>query len=306
MKTSLRKMALSLSAMCFALASSGAMAAAPNEAANPSKIVNGAGTVPKPLAPPPPPAAANPAPAAETPPLVEKQENKQEAAEAKAEEPKKVVKKKKRRRKKRAPVVTLKDRDEVISFQRRHGIEPTGVVGKKTVRELKKVNANKVNSKEERKLREKVYDGSLDQNTPAVLPKKDRMKIIPSRFVNIEVEETGAGTDKRYTINFNGETLYYVNGQPSIIGISKTFDMGPQEAVILTTYNPTNVSGCLYKNHILVLDQLGTKLLDINNCTREYEAQMAGASLIIEFHEPGISRAMPAMWRLDGLTLTQL
>ncbi len=306
MTNRIRKVATTAAFGCLALFIGAASIAAKAEEpqANPSAIINAPQGADPSLPPPIVPSAEPSGPAAKAVPSPTASGEQATDGQVVAEEKKPETKKKKKRKKRRAPIVSLRDKEQITSFQRRHGLKQTGVVDKATSRELKKVNAATINSKEMRKKREKIYDGTVDQNTRP--PIKDRVKTIPNRFVNIEIQESGAGSNKRYIMNFNGETLYYVNGQTSVIGVSETFNLGDEDAVILTTYDPISINGCYYKNHVLVLDPMGSKLLDIENCTREYQAYESHNSLYVEFYEPGIDRAIPAMWRLEGYSLKQL
>jgi hypothetical protein len=264
-----------------------------------------------------PPGAANEqkAPIANAPQpsgASQQQPNEQKASANKDQTPlgagekkvkKQTVHHKKKRRKRKPPLVTLHTPDEVVGFQRRHGLQVDGVVGSETNRELKKTN-NSVGELRAIAKRNARLNGDIDRDD--VPPMRNGFKIVSSRFAKVEVDEVGSGMSKRYAINLNGRPFLATDSQSSIIGISKTYDMGNQEAIVLTAYNPFNSAYCTYDNRVLVLNSSEIKLLRIDNCTRAYEANVVDGSLYIEFLDREGDRTDPATWRLEGTTLRRL
>lgn len=139
------------------------------------------------------------------------------------------------------------------------------------------------------------YEASLNKGT----------KVVSSRHARLDVTETGAGADKRYAVNVNGQPILLAEGQPSIIGISTTYDLGNEDAVIFTTFSPSE-EGCVYRTRVLAMNASENKLLDIDNCTRNYQAFADKGSLYIVFPERDDNRAVGATWRLEGMTLNRL
>jgi len=134
---------------------------------------------------------------------------------------------------------------------------------------------------------------------------KGGSKVVSSRYASLDVAETGQGADKRYAVNLNGQPLLLAEGQPSIVGVSTTYDLGDEDAVIFTTFSP-NEEGCTYRNRVLAMKAGEQKLLDINNCTRNYQAFVEKGSLYIVFPEKDDNRPVGATWRLEGMTLNKL
>jgi hypothetical protein len=128
---------------------------------------------------------------------------------------------------------------------------------------------------------------------------------VSTRFARVDVTESGKGPDKRYNINLNGTPILTADGQPSVIGISPTYDLGNEDAIVFTTFSP-NDTGCVYKNHVLALTNGGNQMLDIENCTRNYQARIENGSLYVTFPENDDNRAFGATWRVEGMTVERL
>jgi len=190
-------------------------------------------------------------------------------------------------------------------FQKEHSLKPDGVLGPKTKRALDYAD-RPVSTTREFPVHEAVpIDTTSPINPEFANSLNGGTKIISSRFARLDVNETGFGADKHYNVNVNGQPILTVDGQPSVIGISPTYDLGSEDAVIFTTYSP-NDPICAYKNHVLAMDATGAKLLDIDNCTRAFQARVDGGSLYISFPEAGENRAVGAVWRLEGTSLERL
>ncbi|GEM_PF-652543 len=202
-------------------------------------------------------------------------------------------------------------REAIKNFQREHGLKPDGVLGKKTRKALEdadhvmpspsEISPNEPLTHEQGFVNPLNTEVDQDYQTP--LGKSPTL--LYTRFAGLEVNETGGGTDKRYTVKLNGQTLLEVNGQPSVIGISKTYDLGGEDAIIFTTFNPDSVL-CSYENYVLVLNDKDHKLLEIENCTRAYQAQVNNNSLYISFPERDDNRVLGGTWRLEGMNLNRL
>ncbi len=116
----------------------------------------------------------------------------------------------------------------------------------------------------------------------------------------------GGGADRHYTVSVNGQQVLRADDQPSIIGVSKAYELGNEDAVVITVFNVQDSAVCPYRNFVLVLSGAGGKLLELNSCTREYQARVKGNSLYIMYPDREDDRAVEATWRLEGQTLTKL
>jgi len=122
-------------------------------------------------------------------------------------------------------------------------------------------------------------------------------QVVPSRFARLELtEDQTPGTTRRYTVTLNGLPLILVDNQPAVIGVSKTFAIGSEDAIIFTSFKD-NDPVCAYTYHLLVLSANNTKSLELHNCTRGYQAKVAGDSLMITFPESDDGRPVGATWR---------
>lgn len=133
----------------------------------------------------------------------------------------------------------------------------------------------------------------------------ERAQNIPSRFGQIEVTEANKGIDRRYNVTLNGQSILMVDDQPSVIGISSTYNMGDEDAIILTAYHDTSTI-CPYKHYLLTLRQDGNNMQEISNCTRGYQARLTNGSLIVEFPESDDRRVVGNTWRYEGGRLERL
>ena len=195
----------------------------------------------------------------------------------------------------------------IKTFQREHSLKADGVLGSKTRIALE--NADHVVLG-----RVSVFVGhdngaprDTEVNQDFGVTLNGGTKIVSSRFARLDVTETGQGAEKRYVVNLNGEAILTAEGQPSVVGVSPTYDLGEEDAVILTTYSPDNV-GCIYKNRVLAMNKSVNQLLEIENCTRGYQARIDKGSLYISFPEHDDNRAVGAgaTWRLEGTSLERL
>ncbi len=128
---------------------------------------------------------------------------------------------------------------------------------------------------------------------------------VTSRFAKIELSENMSGAMKRYDVSVNGEAILKTGDQPSIIGISNTYSIGFEDLIILTSYDDSNPV-CVYAHHLLVLHDGGNHMLDIQNCTRGYQAKVEGDSLFITFPEVDDKRDVGATWRYEKGDLQRL
>lgn len=203
-------------------------------------------------------------------------------------------------------------KDEIKAFQREHGLKPDGILGKKTRKAMAEAKKKKALEKPlpvvDAPPPAPVIDLNAEMDSDAGPAIIGGSKVIPSRYAQVEATENLESTTgvRSYSININGQNLVTVEGQLSSLGISKTYAAEDLDAVVLTTYNTKDGGVCAYKNQVLVLDKIGAKLLDIDNCTRSYTVDEVNGILLISFLERDADRAFDAVWRLDKTGLRRL
>ncbi|MDD4617165.1 MAG: peptidoglycan-binding domain-containing protein [Alphaproteobacteria bacterium] len=205
--------------------------------------------------------------------------------------------------------------EEVRKFQREHGLKADGILGPKTLSALLKAKAEAV-PKENPKIlgvrtiptipQEYAPDPNPEVNQDQVPSLQGGSKIAFSRYGHLDVVDRGGDPDKRYALMLNGQQILEINSQPSIVGVSKTYEVGMEDAIVITAYNSKNPALCAYRNYVLVIGSGGGKLLDLKSCTRKYSASVNGSSLYIVFPDDEDNRAVGATWRLEGQKLTKL
>lgn len=128
-----------------------------------------------------------------------------------------------------------------------------------------------------------------------------------SRFAKVDLsEDTTAGTTtRRYNVALNGLPLILVDGQTSVIGVSRTFALGDEDVIIFTSFKDHDPV-CAYTYNLLILSANGNKSRTIQNCTRGYQAKAANGTLFITFPEPDDERALGSVWRYDKGDLEKL
>jgi len=201
-------------------------------------------------------------------------------------------------------------RAAIKKFQHDQGLKADGVLGKKTNAALaaadhRVIGTHSIPMREVFSTHDAATSADQSVNSDYATSLNGGSKPISTRFARLDVSESGTGADKRYNVNLNGTPVLTADGQPSIIGISPTYDLGGEDAVVFTTYSP-NDSGCIYRSHVLAMDNTNTKMLDIENCTRNYQARVENSSLYISFPEQDDNRAFASVWRLEGMDLTRL
>jgi hypothetical protein len=198
--------------------------------------------------------------------------------------------------------------EQIVAFQLAHGLKADGIIGPetRTALEAEKASQQVIGTQSKPYIPEIPLDPNPEVNQDETPTLNGGSKIVFSRYGHLDVTESGEGSEKRYALAINGQPLLTVEGQPSIIGISRAYDMGMQDAIVLTAYNLRNAALCPYRNYILVLGEKGRRMFEIGNCTREYQAQVNNGSLYVTFFDREDNRAVGAIWRLEGETLTQL
>ena len=130
-------------------------------------------------------------------------------------------------------------------------------------------------------------------------------QILPSRYGHVEVTQDTSTTLKKYNVTVRDQPILQVDNQPSVIGISSTYQLENEDAIIFTTYNPGNPL-CTYKHHLLTLRESGSQLHLIDDCTETFQANVANTSLLITFPQSDDGRAVGSIWRYDSGALEKL
>lgn len=208
-------------------------------------------------------------------------------------------------------------RAAIKKFQREQGLKSDGVLGSKTQSALDSadIHANAPADAHvgsgggfltHEAVRNMDLSGTGTATNPDYAPGLGGGTVtVSSRFAQIEVTESGSGAAKRYDVNVNGDALLVADGQPTVIRMSPTYDLGNEDAIVFTTYSP-NASGCIYRSHVLALGPNGGRLLDIDNCTRDYQATVKNGSLWITFSDRDAGSVTGSTWRLEGTSLSKL
>ena len=61
---------------------------------------------------------------------------------------------------------------------------------------------------------------------------------LPNRFTNVSMSEASYGAGRQYNVMINGQPILQANNQPSVIGVSQTFNLGNEDAIIFSTTTP--------------------------------------------------------------------
>jgi len=132
-----------------------------------------------------------------------------------------------------------------------------------------------------------------------------RTQELSSRFAKIDINENINGPTRRYSLTVNGNPLLMIDNQPSIIGISETYALEKEDAIIITSYHDGD-KVCAYKHYLLTLSQGRNELHPIDNCTHGYQARKVEDSIFITFPETDDVRVAGATWRYEDGDLEKL
>jgi len=132
-----------------------------------------------------------------------------------------------------------------------------------------------------------------------------RTQTLATRFGKIDVSESNKGDSRSYTVTVDGKPLLQSDDQPNVIGISQTYTLGNEDAILFTTYRNLDPV-CTYKHYLLAVNANGNKVQEIANCTRGYQATAKDGSLFITFPEYDDQRAVGNTWRYENGNLTRL
>lgn len=128
---------------------------------------------------------------------------------------------------------------------------------------------------------------------------------LPNRFAHVEFSEVEGASYHRYNVSVNGIPVLQAENQPSVVGLSKTYELDHEDAIVISAYQP-NDGVCAYRHYILALSNGKNELHRIDSCTRGFQARVMSGSLFIEFPEVDDARAVAATWRYDNGQLIKL
>ena len=209
-------------------------------------------------------------------------------------------------------VMGKQTKDAIKRFQREHSMKADGVLGNRTNRALALADNTihvppvadvPVYIPHDSRISSPISGEAVSQDYESTM--NSGSKPIASRFAHINVSESVLGASKTYSVKLDDQPILTADGQPSVVGISPTYDLGNEDAIIFTTYTP-NDSVCPYKNIVLALNSSTNKLLNVGDCTRGYQAQVTNNSLVIAFPEHDDNRAIGATWRVEGMSAERL
>jgi peptidoglycan hydrolase-like protein with peptidoglycan-binding domain len=133
----------------------------------------------------------------------------------------------------------------IKSFQRDHDLKADGKLGPKTRRALEKADVPAIKDSLTYGTSQPAITNT-DVHPDYAASLNGGTKVVTNRFARVDVSETGSGYAKRYAVTLNGQSILTADGQPSVVGVSPTYDMGNEDAIIFTTYSPSPTN-CMYR-----------------------------------------------------------
>lgn len=128
---------------------------------------------------------------------------------------------------------------------------------------------------------------------------------LQSRYAKIDVSENAQDGNNTYTVTTNGQLLLQSVGQPAVIGISRTFELANEDAIIFTAFRPSDPV-CTFKHYLYTVRANGQNIQEIGNCTRGFQGQITNNSLYIIFPETDDGRNVASTWRYEEGDLEHL
>jgi peptidoglycan hydrolase-like protein with peptidoglycan-binding domain len=202
----------------------------------------------------------------------------------------------------------------VKAFQRDHHLRADGIIGPVTfnalIRETGGVNpmrgaANGGAPQEDFFATHPDYYGYYgpDYANPTALGSP---QTIPSRYGSMEVDQQQNGQGYQYNVMLNGQSVFHADNQPSVINVSRTFNLANADAIVLTSYGNGD-SVCPYKHFLLVVHANSSGVHEISNCTRAYQAFTENGILYISFPGERLNgQSSGDMWRYENGSLEKL
>ncbi len=198
----------------------------------------------------------------------------------------------------------------VKDFQKDKGLKATGALDSKTVSTLAQAaytvrGADYYAAKPASSGRSLSAGGSLGTLT-SVEPVVREPDPFATRYGTFAVtEDEVAGQMKNYTLSLNGQAVLTVTNQAGPLRNSGTFQVGDEDAIVLTTY--TGRPNCLYDNNLIVVRADGAVLkYNIPVCAAETSGEVKDLSFFINFAD-GYDGSKPGViWRYYRGTLNAL
>ncbi|MBV8059892.1 MAG: peptidoglycan-binding protein [Alphaproteobacteria bacterium] len=128
---------------------------------------------------------------------------------------------------------------------------------------------------------------------------------LPNRFSHVEFSEVEGSSYHRYNVSVNGIPVLQAENQPSVVGLSKTYELDNEDAIIISAYQPNDAT-CQYRHYVLALSNGKNELHRIDSCTRGFQARVLNGSLFVEFPEVDDARAIASTWRYDNGQMVRL
>jgi hypothetical protein len=132
-----------------------------------------------------------------------------------------------------------------------------------------------------------------------------RTQELSSRYGKLDINENVNGNERRYTMTLNGRPILDSDHQPSIIGISQTFKLENEDAIVISTYRASDPV-CAYQHYLLTLAEGRNEIRAFGNCTHGYQARAVENSLFVTFPEVDDQRVAGATWRYESGDLERL
>jgi len=131
---------------------------------------------------------------------------------------------------------------------------------------------------------------------------KENPQSITSRYGKLAITKDQG---QNYAVTLNDQPLLQASEQPAVIGVSKTYELPLEDALIVTTYHNDSTL-CPYKHFLVTLNDQGSKTTEIQNCTHGYQASIKESSLYIVFPETDDGRAVGSTFRYENSDLEKL
>ncbi len=129
---------------------------------------------------------------------------------------------------------------------------------------------------------------------------------LPVRYGQLVISQDRTGGTNNYAVMLNGQPVLYANNQPGALRVSKTYQLGGEDAVIFTAYDGTG--GCSYRNYLVSVkgDGSTSPAQAIGNCTGNYEARVDGNMLYVSFDNGGSVYGRSDVWRYSNSTVGRI
>ena len=133
-----------------------------------------------------------------------------------------------------------------------------------------------------------------------------RNQTLPTRYGNVGLmEENGNSPDKHYTVTVNGQPIMEADSQPSVIGVSKTYQLGDDDVIVMSAYRDEDPV-CAYNTYLLVVNGSGHAVKNVGSCSRGYQAEAKHDALYITFPQTDSGSAVGATYRYEKGRLFKL